>query len=55
MGDTKKKKGLGRGLMSLFGDQEISAPKGDVKNDWENKRKIKPKIRNKRYSFNDVW
>jgi ParB family transcriptional regulator, chromosome partitioning protein len=34
MGDTKKKKGLGRGLMSLFGDQEISAPKGDVKNDY---------------------
>jgi ParB family transcriptional regulator, chromosome partitioning protein len=34
MGDTKKKKGLGRGLMSLFGDQEISVPKGDVKNDY---------------------
>jgi len=31
MVDTKKKKGLGRGLMSLFGDQEISVPKGDVK------------------------
>jgi ParB family transcriptional regulator, chromosome partitioning protein len=34
MVDTKKKKGLGRGLMSLFGDQEISVPKGDVKNDY---------------------
>ena len=34
MADTKKKKGLGRGLMSLFGDQEISVPKGDVKNDY---------------------
>ena len=34
MVDTKKKKGLGRGLMSLFGDQEISAPKGDVKTDY---------------------
>ena len=33
MVDTKKKKGLGRGLMSLFGDQEISVPKGDVKTD----------------------
>ena len=34
MVDTKKKKGLGRGLMSLFGDQEISVPKSDVKNDY---------------------
>ena len=34
MVDTKKKKGLGRGLMSLFGDQEISVPKGDVKTDY---------------------
>jgi ParB family chromosome partitioning protein len=34
MVDTKKKKGLGRGLMSLFGDQEISAPKEDVKTDY---------------------
>ena len=34
MSDTKKKKGLGRGLMSLFGDQEISVPKGDVKTDY---------------------
>ena len=34
MVDTKKKKGLGRGLMSLFGDQEISLPKGDVKTDY---------------------
>jgi len=34
MADTKKQKGLGRGLMSLFGDQEISVPKGDIKNDY---------------------
>jgi ParB family chromosome partitioning protein len=34
MADIKKKKGLGRGLMSLFGDQEISVPKGDVKTDY---------------------
>ena len=34
MVDTKKKKGLGRGLMSLFGDQEISVQKGDVKTDY---------------------
>ena len=34
MVDTKKKKGLGRGLMSLFGDLEISIPKGDVKTDY---------------------
>ena len=34
MVDTKKKKGLGRGLMSLFGDQEISVTKGDVKTDY---------------------
>ena len=34
MVDTKKKKGLGRGLMSLFGDQETSVPKGDVKTDY---------------------
>jgi ParB family transcriptional regulator, chromosome partitioning protein len=34
MVDTKKKKGLGRGLMSLFGDQEISVPKVDVKTDY---------------------
>jgi ParB family transcriptional regulator, chromosome partitioning protein len=34
MVDTKKKKGLGRGLMSLFGDQEISVPKGDIKTDY---------------------
>ena len=34
MSDIKKKKGLGRGLMSLFGDQEISVPKGDVKTDY---------------------
>ena len=34
MVDKKKKKGLGRGLMSLFGDQEISVPKGDVKTDY---------------------
>jgi ParB family chromosome partitioning protein len=32
--DTKKKKGLGRGLMSLFGDQEITVPKGDAKTDY---------------------
>ena len=34
MADIKKKKGLGRGLMSLFGDQETSATKGDVKTDY---------------------
>ena len=34
MSDPKKKKGLGRGLMSLFGDQEISVPKGDVKTNY---------------------
>ena len=34
MADTKKKKGLGRGLMSLFGDQEISVLKGDAKTDY---------------------
>jgi ParB family transcriptional regulator, chromosome partitioning protein len=34
MSDIKKKKGLGRGLMSLFGDQEISVPKGDVKTNY---------------------
>ena len=34
MADIKKKKGLGRGLMSLFGDQETSVSKGDVKNDY---------------------
>ena len=34
MVDTKKKKGLGRWLMSLFGDQEISVPKGDIKTDY---------------------
>ena len=34
MADIKKKKGLGRGLMSLFGDQEISASKADVKTDY---------------------
>jgi ParB family transcriptional regulator, chromosome partitioning protein len=34
MADTKKKKGLGRGLMSLFGDQEISVPKEDNKTDY---------------------
>ena len=34
MSDIKKKKGLGRGLMSLFGDQEISVPKVDVKTDY---------------------
>jgi ParB family transcriptional regulator, chromosome partitioning protein len=34
MADIKKKKGLGRGLMSLFGDQETSASKGDVKTNY---------------------
>ena len=34
MVDTKKKKGLGRGLMSLFGDQEISTSKEDIKTDY---------------------
>jgi ParB family transcriptional regulator, chromosome partitioning protein len=34
MADIKKKKGLGRGLMSLFGDQETSTSKGDVKTDY---------------------
>ena len=34
MADIKKKRGLGRGLMSLFGDQETSATKGDVKTDY---------------------
>ena len=34
MVDTKKKKGLGRGLMSLFGDQEVSAPQTDLKTDY---------------------
>ena len=34
MADIKKKRGLGRGLMSLFGDQETSASKGDIKTDY---------------------
>ena len=34
MADKKNKKGLGRGLMSLFGDQEVSAPQTDLKTDY---------------------
>jgi len=34
MTDKKNKKGLGRGLMSLFGDQEVSAPQTDLKTDY---------------------
>jgi ParB family transcriptional regulator, chromosome partitioning protein len=34
MVDKKNKKGLGRGLMSLFGDQEVSAPQTDLKTDY---------------------
>ena len=34
MADKKNKKGLGRGLMSLFGDQEVTAPQTDPKTDY---------------------
>jgi len=34
MADKKNKKGLGRGLMSLFGDQEVSSPQTDLKTDY---------------------
>ena len=34
MADKKNKKRLGRGLMSLFGDQEVSAPQTDLKTDY---------------------
>ena len=34
MVEKKNKKGLGRGLMSLFGDQEVTVAQTDLKTDY---------------------
>ena len=34
MVEKKNKKGLGRGLMSLFGDKEVTVAKTDLKTDY---------------------